>query len=92
MAEEQPQEKEEQQQGQFVGGKVIIDADSITGSISVSGPRNILITLGILDGARAILYMQMQDAMRASAMKRQPTIVKAGQGDLANLPKLSRPS
>ena len=97
MAEEQKpdtQEKAEEQKpaGQFIGGEVVIKADSVTGALSVNAPTNHIIALGLLEAGKVFIQLQMQDALRMAAMKRQPEIIKAGADALANLKKLSLPS
>lgn len=71
---------------QFLGGEVHITADAATGGITVKSPPNLLLALGIIETAKAILIQQHTEAMQRAA---RPAIVRAGPQDI---PKLHRPS
>lgn len=65
---------------------------SPNGAMQLMAPQNNLVTLAILEGAKAIVLMQLQDSMRRSNATRPPAIVKAGADALKNLSSLARPS
>lgn len=70
-------------QTRFLGGTIQIHADAQTGGIAVNAPENLVIALGLLETAKAILIQRQQEAMN-----RKPAIVR---GDPSQL-KLLRPS
>lgn len=74
----------------YIGGKIEIVADGVTGGMSVSHPENIIVALGILEVAKAMIIEKQQKLvakMQEAALA--PRIMRAGPQDI---PKLVRPS
>jgi hypothetical protein len=71
---------EEQRKGKFIGGKILIVADSETGGIHVDAPANLLVAMGMLEIAKCVLVQRQQ-----GEMKDEPTIKVATPGDLKAL-------
>lgn len=70
-----------------VGGEIHIFADKATGEVRVNAPQNLLVALGILETAKAVLIQQHMDAQRRAAMRQ--SILRAGPADVPGLVRAS---
>lgn len=91
VAPEQSQGDRQEPVGPFVGGEVHIISNAKDGSMQVSAPQNLVLALGLIEVAKAILIQKQQQTMRATQEEalRRPAIVRAGPQDVS---KLARPS
>lgn len=83
---EEVKEEAPERASQLVGGEIHIVADAHTGAIKVQSPPNLVVALGLLETAKAIMIQQHHENMKAAA---RPTIVRATASDI---PKLVRPN
>lgn len=65
--------KEAEVMGQFIGGKVVIEADPRTGGIMVSAPSNMIVSFGLLEIAKQILADRQKEGMRKDPAVKIPT-------------------
>lgn len=72
--------------GQYIGGEVHIIADPKTGAMSINAPQNLIIALGLIEAAKAIIIQKQQEVVNKS---RPPMILKPSAMDVN---KLVRPS
>lgn len=72
--------------GRFIGGEVRIIADSLTGAMNVIAPENLLVALGIIESAKAMLIKRQQDAIEKA---NKPAIIAPTAADLGMLRKPS---
>lgn len=85
-AVEPEQVSESARPGRFIGGEVLIYADSVTGAMNVRAPENLLVALGIIESAKAILIKRQQDAIEKAS---KPAIIAPTAADLGMLRKPS---
>lgn len=83
MAEVLEQEEVKKPPMHFIGGEVRIIANPKDGSMQVSSPPNLLIALGMLETAKAILIQQHHEQMAKEEEKTR--IQPATVADLAAL-------
>lgn len=75
---------------QIITGEVHVKIDPDNGAINISAPENLIVALGILETAKAILIKRQQDLVaKAQEAMLSPKIVRPGVDDLA---KVARPS
>lgn len=72
------------QQLRLIGGEIHIRADARTGAISVNAPPNMIVALGLMEVAKAILIQKQQEQLREiEAMRKR--IARPGDVDLTTL-------
>ena len=76
--------------GGYIGGEITIITDARTGAMSVNAPGNLMIALGMLEVAKAILIERQQKAVaKMQEAKLGPAIVRADPQQIAKLGRLS---